>query len=488
MALQRRVFVISDLHLGGEYGDPANDAEDRGFRICTHVADAAAFVDQLAALPPAPVRTELVINGDIVDFLAEDRGDSKTWSPFIADGDEAAATFRRIADRDRGFFDSLRRLLERGHRLVVLLGNHDVELALPAVRVEFCRAIGATAAHDFAFIDGAEAYIVGDALIEHGNRYDEWNVVDYAGLMRLRAFQSRRQPVPRDRGFDVSAGSTMVSTVINPVKAQFRFVDLLKPEIDAVLPMLLAVAPESRGYLTTIAERRWQASRHRLEGASLPASQDIGATGVDVDPLQAVLAGPLKGEAERFLAELGASGGGHAAEVDLDGDIASWRDRARQAVGLTRLLLDRSATRTLDQRLPALLMALRALRSDESFNRQTESLREYADASRDLVRHGFRFVVFGHTHLARDVDLGGGKRYLNAGTWADLLEVPREIVSGPWNTALAALRDYAADLAANRLKRLVRFAPTYVRLSLDENGVVIEGTLRDYVAGEEPLS
>ena len=95
-------------------------------------------------------------------------------------------------------------------------------------------------------------------------------------------------------------------------------------------------------------------------------------------------------------------------------------------------------------------------------------------------------MVFGHTHLARDVDLGGGRRYFNSGTSADLLQVPQEIVSGPPAAALDALRGFAADLAANHLRNHVRFCPTYVRLLIDESGVVTEGALRDYVAGEEP--
>ncbi len=461
MALERRVYVISDLHLGGEYGDAATNPHERGFRICTHVDAVADFVNRLADSPPAPVRTELVINGDLVDFLAEDPGDAATWTSFIADGDEAAATFRTIATRDRRFFDALGRFLQRGHRLVVLLGNHDVELALPAVRREFCRVVGATSDSDLEFVDGAEAYIVGDALIEHGNRYDEWNVVDHQGLMRLRAFQSRRQPVPRQRGFEISAGSQMVSTVINPVKTRYRFVDLLKPEIDAVFPMLLAIAPESRRYLATIATHRSRAAEHRLPGAALPADQDIASVGYDIDPLRAVLVGPLKGDLDRFLAELGEAPIDALATDDREGDIASWTDRASQAVGLSRLLMPRVGRSRLDERLPALLMALRVLRTDDTFNRQIETLPEYAKASRELADHGIRFVVFGHTHLARDVDLGRGARYFNSGTWADLLEVPREIVSGPWHTALAALRGYAEDLAANRLNHLIRFAPTY---------------------------
>jgi UDP-2,3-diacylglucosamine pyrophosphatase LpxH len=485
VAIQRRVFVISDLHLGGDYGK-TSDPDDRGFRICTHVDAAAAFVDNLASFPPGPIRTELVINGDVVDFLAEDRGEGVTWTGFIADGDQAAATFTTIARRDRAFFDALGRFLARGHWLVVLLGNHDVELALPAVRRAFERAVGATNAHNLEFIDGAEAYTVGDALIEHGNRYDEWNVVDHAGLVRLRAFQSRRQAVPPDRAFEISAGSEMVGSVINSVKARYKFVDLLKPEVDTVVPMLLAVAPESRSYLSEIAKRHQHATRHRLLGATLPAIQDIESAGDLEDPLRSVVAGPLRGEVDRFFAGLGVTTRSTKVELDLDADIASWRERGRQAIGLTRLALSRGGEEGFDGRLSALLMALRVLRTDQTFNRRTETLTEYDRASRDLAQHGIKYVVFGHTHLARDVDLGRGCRYFNSGTWADLLEVPREVVSAPEAAALDALRGFAADLAANRLGNHLRFCPTYVRLLIDETGLVVEGTLRDYVAGEEP--
>jgi UDP-2,3-diacylglucosamine pyrophosphatase LpxH len=445
---------------------------------------AAAFVDRLAAFPPGPVHTELVINGDIVDFLAEDRGEAAAWTGFVADGNQAAAMFTTIARRDQVFFDALGRFLARGHRLVVLLGNHDVELALPTVRLAFAGCVGATSAHDIVFVDGAEAYLIGDALIEHGNRYDEWNVVDHVGLMRLRAFQSRRQAVPPDRAFEISAGSEMVGSVINPVKARYKFVDLLKPEVDAVVPMLLAVAPESRSYLSVIAKRRQHAGQHRLRKATLPASQDIASAGDADDPLRAALAATLHGDVDRFLAGLGETTSG-ATSMDLDGDIASWTERGRQAIGLARLALSRG-TETFEGRLPALLMALRVLQTDQSFNRGTETLAEYDTASRELAQRGIRYVVFGHTHLARDVDLGGGRRYFNSGTWADLLEVPQEILSGPPSEALSALREFAGDLAANRLKNHVRFCPTYVRLLVNEAGLVAEGALRDYVAGEEP--
>ena len=83
-----------------------------------------------------------MINGDIVDFLAEDSGDEdQAWTPFIADDLKAAAIFSRIASRDQVFFEALRRFLQRGHRLVFVLGNHDVNWPCQLFAVRFGEAL-----------------------------------------------------------------------------------------------------------------------------------------------------------------------------------------------------------------------------------------------------------------------------------------------------------------------------------------------------------
>ena len=74
-----RLFVISDLHLGGE---PASDAS-RGFQICppTTQRKLAEFIGRLGGRT-ADCDDRLVIAGDIVDFLAEepfDRPEGHQW-------------------------------------------------------------------------------------------------------------------------------------------------------------------------------------------------------------------------------------------------------------------------------------------------------------------------------------------------------------------------------------------------------------------------
>jgi len=88
------IFVISDLHLGGK----ADEDGARGFRICTQESKLADFIDSLTAIRDPLV--ELVINGDMVDFLAEETGDERLkWSPFHYPESTAVAQLNKIVER-----------------------------------------------------------------------------------------------------------------------------------------------------------------------------------------------------------------------------------------------------------------------------------------------------------------------------------------------------------------------------------------------------
>jgi hypothetical protein len=213
IALPNELFIISDLHIGGEYPNGLDHNADpelsgRGFRINTHVKDLIDFISEVRdrALRIRGT-TELVINGDLVDFLAEKAVGEHGWRAFIEDEDEAVATLERIVDRDCGFFDALAALIESGVSLTLLLGNHDIEMSLPAVRSYLRARLGVKRFGAVQFIYDGEAYVVGDTLIEHGNRYDGWNAVDYDSLRRYRSESSRRLPLSPEAEFDPPVGS-----------------------------------------------------------------------------------------------------------------------------------------------------------------------------------------------------------------------------------------------------------------------------------------
>src|ERR1044072_7063904 len=131
------ILVVSDLHLGGR---PAS-GPDPGFQMCPPASRRrlARFIHRLAApaglIPPGDTR-ELLINGDFIDFLAEE-----PFAAFTGDASVAITKLQRtIRLCDEGspegerVFSARAELVERGHRLTILLGNHDIELALPQVR------------------------------------------------------------------------------------------------------------------------------------------------------------------------------------------------------------------------------------------------------------------------------------------------------------------------------------------------------------------
>src|SRR5262245_26315627 len=100
----REVYVISDLHIGGRYPTAVRSG-DRGFRMCTRVADLTRFVASLAARGASGADLELVINGDFIDFLAEEGDGEVAFIPFVDDPAEAERRFDRVTERDAPLFD-----------------------------------------------------------------------------------------------------------------------------------------------------------------------------------------------------------------------------------------------------------------------------------------------------------------------------------------------------------------------------------------------
>ena len=193
--MSERVFVISDLHLGGE----------PGFQLVPPAGQAslAAFIRRVTGQHSSERTAHLVLAGDIVDFLAE--------TPFAAlttDEGEAVRKLSRILADTAVVWDALAAHVRAGAPLSLLLGNHDIELSLPASRRLLLERLGHGAVN---FLDDDRAWVRGPLLIEHGNRYDGWNAVDHDGLRRLRAALSRREEAPT---ITIQPGSEMVATLM----------------------------------------------------------------------------------------------------------------------------------------------------------------------------------------------------------------------------------------------------------------------------------
>ncbi len=475
------IYIISDLHLGGEAADG-----QRGFRLCTHEAELAAFIDALTAISQPAV--ELVINGDIVDFLAERTGDEDhPWSAFHFPQSHALDRLNAIIKRSAPVFHALARFLAQPHhRLVILPGNHDLELNLPAVRHRLREAVGgAIDSADYEFILDGKAYRPGnDVLIEHGNRVDQMNFADYKAIGGLCELLTQGKAVRPQFEFDPPAGSKLVAQVMNRIKSKYSFIDLLKPEVEAAFPVILALEPGRRGELGRIAlmlyegKHRYGEQQQRRTGMgtisaleSLPAA----AKAPPIDPLGDILERTV---GRRDFAKPPA--GGHDGAVR---EIALI-DKARSLWSL----LSGKRDETFEDRLFDLRDALLAFQGQNCFDRSQETLAEYRDEAQTLARHPVRHVVFGHTHLAKHVTLEGGGQYFNSGTWADLLELPRKILDP--NRALLPLADLEAfvrDMVAGNFASYDMVRPTYVRIAQDAAGNSLTAKLCDYKPGTPVL-
>lgn len=175
--------IVSDMHLA-----EAHDPEPRrplwmAYKRREYFIDDdfAALLTHLDRDVEGPV--ELVLNGDIFDFdailevpddgerpvdwLARLRGlSSEAWM--------SAFKMECIIRDHPVWFDALRSFLDRGHRVVFVLGNHDLELNWPEVQRLVLDALGVAEAEPEGPVRFCSWFYLseGDTYISHGHQYD----------------------------------------------------------------------------------------------------------------------------------------------------------------------------------------------------------------------------------------------------------------------------------------------------------------------------
>ncbi len=422
-----------------------------------------------------------------MDFLADDDFDDPTInaSVWTANEAEVISKLNQIIKRtreglNRGPFDALRDFIANGNQLTLILGNHDVELALPKVRQHLQNVLEAQHGK-LQFIYDGEAYTCGDLLIEHGNRYDSWNVVDHSALRQERSMLSRGLTVDeqkRDKQYFLPpAGTLLVIYLINRLKKHYRFVDMLKPETGAVIPLLLTLKPDYEDILqdilslTPVFRRKihwwlWGATKTAHPG-NLKASRRDRLTSVS-DVLNEVLGK----EAELFQTH----------RKQQQGNL-----NARHGQSPLKILLDKAqkiantlfiTAKELEEQdnLKRLHVAMKKLKTDLSFNiDQEEETSNYLEAAKEIIDTGkFSHVVFGHTHLPKQINLetesGKKGQYLNTGTWADVMCLPAEIMEDN-DAATKELTKFIKAMRNNDLSRYIKRYLSYVEVTLSDNKV-----------------
>ncbi|MEM7153233.1 MAG: metallophosphoesterase [Myxococcota bacterium] len=187
------LIIVSDLHLGrgknpetGRYYElEAFFYDDDFLRFCRYLCEDAERRD---------TPFTLVLNGDTFDLLRLDavplEGDEQVVSRFapVMTPSRAAAEVTRILDGHPRFVEALATVLDAGHRIVVLPGNHDIEVQWAPVRDAMRRSIAEHGRIEASRIDAALSrlqfedwfyYEPGRIWIEHGCQYDPENAFRY---------------------------------------------------------------------------------------------------------------------------------------------------------------------------------------------------------------------------------------------------------------------------------------------------------------------
>jgi UDP-2,3-diacylglucosamine pyrophosphatase LpxH len=436
--MRTELYVISDLHLGGAQENNGRHA----FQMCPprNQARLAQFIDALPGRRPE-TDVRLVLAGDIVDFLAEE-----PFAPFTADRHIACTKLKHIIDSTRAVWTALGDfVVRRGGALTLMLGNHDLELCLPGVRQLLLDTIGEGRVE---FLYDNQAYTCGPVLIEHGNRFDEWNAVPHGALRRVRSQLSRGDtPTP----LQALPGSRLVVEVMNRLKQDYSFVDLLKPETAGVLPILAALGA---GSLRDI----WQGFQGYRQTFAVDFDENR-------EPKDETYIGAVD-DADQKLFDL-------AENIALGGD-------ATQVNAFTDALTgarDSVSSMVREYRRAALFKVFRGRAETHRLAFDVgQEMANYETPARKAVQAGYQVIVYGHTHLVKRVRLGDPREplpvYLNTGTWADLIRVPEAVWAPDENAARLALRDFVTDLESDTVERWRRAAPTFAKIELDE-GVVV---------------
>lgn len=391
------VYSVSDLHIGGR----------PGFQIFSGTEAFPAFVRFIAA--HAKDRVALVINGDFIDFLAE--------APFLHfDLDGAAGKLQRIGE-DPGFSECFRALGEfvatKNCHLLINLGNHDLELALPAVQTEFIQLLAAGGSHSSATIKASVHWFTGGTglrlsvagariLFVHGNTVDDWNQVDHAGLAEVAGTTDSGAARERLDSMRINAGTRLVIDAMNDIKATYPFVDLLKPEQEACFWVLAAIDP-----------------------AAIKKFSNAGSALVEL----------VTTKMRRLFGLLGTSPSATAVSNDvilLDPALLLHAARKRNQQGTSPYDLVDDRTRTVGY-FSAPLKWVKGEGRDEVLRDLLESIDArqdfnfaVADAADTEVQHAngrdWDILVAGHSHFERSVPMLG-KHYFNTGTWAYLMRI-----------------------------------------------------------------
>ncbi len=198
------LLVFSDVHLGSDLVQHSRpEAPPRSDASLRRDHELVALLDWYRQRPKGEKEWRLIVAGDLIDFagmsVSADGGESETVlneeelrHGLGSASDHTVSKLRRVADHHAEVFAALARFVATGNELVVVRGNHDVDLHWPAVQATFrgiLQSHGADATR-LTFSDWFY-YEEGVVFVEHGHQYDAYCAYDHV-LCPVRPSDPRR--------------------------------------------------------------------------------------------------------------------------------------------------------------------------------------------------------------------------------------------------------------------------------------------------------
>jgi UDP-2,3-diacylglucosamine pyrophosphatase LpxH len=434
-AASHNLLVISDLHLGEDLKPAIESGRLANMELLERQLQ--SFLDHYRAARRDGRPWELIVNGDMVDFLSvclfpeEDGGAdaaetaaNKVWG-IGTDAPSARRKMERVFARHPGVFSAFARFLGAGNKLGIVAGNHDVEFHWPEVQDTFKRGVAARWADEPAAqrpgarsVDDVAAaitfhpwfYFKEDLVwIEHGHQYDPYCAFDHFLVPAL----------PHKDAVMLSLGAASYRYISNHVagadphqQEDWNALGYLRFSIGLGLRGLWRMAKGYAGMVghmlglwRTVAkfkdgvEKRRSAHRARL--GELAARWKLKAE--TLFALDALKKAPLIYNLKQLTMA-----------VMLD----------RVALFFSTLLVGLVLLLVLPP-LGAAIGVVSVVAASVLVGRVLARLRGHTDPNEDMkavpekIRGHVRapFVVFGHSHQPLAVPLAGGGMYFNTGTW-----------------------------------------------------------------------
>lgn len=198
MASSHNILVFSDVHLGADLVQHARPGAPTKTRASeTRDRELVALIDWYRERPVKERPWRLVIAGDLVDFagmsvtpsvdeLTTELNEEERRHGLGSSADHTLAKLKHVASEHHAVFDALSRFVAEGHSLVIVRGNHDVELHWEPVKAAFRDLVASRGGAERVEFRDWFYYEEGRVYIEHGHQYDSYCSYEHV-LCPLRA-------------------------------------------------------------------------------------------------------------------------------------------------------------------------------------------------------------------------------------------------------------------------------------------------------------